>query len=433
MHLNDLGQSEAIRKWRKENFKIILATNPQEISLKVGGQLPETFNLCAPECSLWMMFLFLLCCAVLMLGYVGLMLLYRVGWTRQKKLIIPPNFTASTRISVIIPARNEAQNIEACIQSIAAQDYPESLLEIILVDDHSVDNTARLAMQAAPGRVRVIALQEWMAGRVVNAYKKEALQVGISQSRGELIVTTDGDCIAGKGWLRAHAYLFEQCQAALIIGPVSLEASGREVELFQSIDFMMMQGITVAAHQLNLGGMANGANLAFSHKAFEAVNGYEGTQQLASGDDYLLLHKMNQAFPGRIQLLHAQEAIVRTVAQKNWYSFLQQRIRWASKSGRYSDHRLTFILTWVYLFNLSLLVLGCACFWQAGWWRLLVACLLLKVISELLVLWPAASFFRKKRELFAFPIMQPLHILYIVVAGLLGMKGGYRWKGRQVH
>ncbi len=380
-----------------------------------------------------MMLLFTLCCAVLTLGYVGLMLLYRVGWGRQKQFSIPVGFEPSTRITVIIPARNEAKNIGACIAAIAAQDYPASLLEIILVDDHSEDNTASIAKDTAPGIVRVIALKEWLAGRAVNAYKKEALSAGIAHSIGELIVTTDADCIAGKNWLRSQACLYEQSQAAMIIGPVSLEATGREVELFQSLDFMMMQGITVATHQLNMGGMANGANLAFSRKAFEAVHGYDGTQQLASGDDYLLLHKMKQDFPGRIQLLHAQEAIVRTVAQKNWYSFLQQRIRWASKSGRYSDHRLTFILTWVYLFNLSLLVLGCACFWQAGWWRLLVVCLLLKVISELLVLWPAASFFRKKRELFAFPILQPLHILYIVVAGLLGMKGGYRWKGRQVH
>jgi glycosyltransferase involved in cell wall biosynthesis len=372
------------------------------------------------------------CCIILALAYAILLLLYRIGWSRQQRFVLPAGFAPATKVSVIIPARNEADNITACVRAVAMQDYPAALAEIIVVDDHSEDGTAALALDAGEGRARVISLQEWLAGRAVNAYKKEALAAGIAAGTGEVIVTTDADCVAGPRWLKSIAALYEQTQAAMIIAPVSFETKGREHELFQSLDFMMMQGITAAAHCLKLGGMANGANLAFSRSAYEAVGGYEGTTQLASGDDYLLLHKMRQAFPGRIQYLKSQEAIVRTAPQPGWYSFLQQRIRWASKSGRYSDHRLTLILALVYLFNLSLLALAIAAVWQPQQFRLLLVLLGLKAASELVLLWPVAGFFKKRRELFVFPFLQPLHVAYIVVAGLFGIKGGYAWKGRRV-
>jgi cellulose synthase/poly-beta-1,6-N-acetylglucosamine synthase-like glycosyltransferase len=373
------------------------------------------------------------CCGMLALAYAALMLLYRLGWDRQKTFTAPDAFRPATSISVIIPARNEAANIAACVKSVVAQQYPENLLEIIVVDDHSEDDTAAIASGAGEGRVHVVSLKDILDGRPVNAYKKQALSAGIAASRGALIVTTDADCTASQTWLRNIAALFEEQQAVMIAGPVAFHDPTSISGRFQSLDFMMMQAITAAAHRLKLGGMANGANLAFSRKAFDEISGYEGTTHLASGDDYLLLHKMEQAFPGRIHYLKSREAIVHTAPQPGWRTFLQQRIRWASKSGRYADHRLTLILALVYLFNLSLAVLAIACIWQPRLLLAPAALLCLKVLAEGMLLWPAAGFFQKRRELLAFPLLQPLHILYIIAAGFLGMKGGYRWKGRRVH
>lgn len=373
-----------------------------------------------------------LCCCILALAYAALMLLYRAGWKQQKAFQAPTYFQPATHISVIIPARNEAASIAACVRSILAQHYAEHLLEVVVVDDHSEDETAAIASAAGEGRARVISLQEMLGGRAVNAYKKQALAAGIAASRGELIVTIDADCIAPENWLHNIAAMFEEKQAVMIAGPVAYFRAGSISGVFQSIDFMMMQAITAAAHRLKLGGMANGANLAFSRKAFDEIGGYEGTTHLASGDDFLLLHKMQQAFPKRITYLKSQGAIVRTAPQPTWRTFLQQRVRWASKSGRYSDHRLTAILALVYLFNLSLIALGVACIWHPQMLWQLAVLLCVKVIAEALLLWPAAVFFDKKRELVFFPLLQPLHIFYIVAAGFLGMNGGYRWKGRRV-
>lgn len=359
------------------------------------------------------------------------MLLYRVGWERQPVFHLPENQT-QTRISVVIPARNETENIEACLRSILTQNYPESLFEIILVDDHSDDDTV-LKAEKLGSRIRVLHLKDQLNGRPGPGFKKMALAMGIEASRGELIVSTDADCVAGKDWLRNLAVFFERHDASMIIAPVAYFPEGSLSARFQLLDFMTMQGITAASQRLGLGGMANGANLAFSREAFDKVEGYKGIDHLASGDDYLLLGKMRKQFPDRVFYLKSKDAIVQTSAQPGWKAFLRQRVRWASKTGRYPDPKLTSILALVYLFNVSLLVVAVAAIWNRPLWLFLAGILFIKIISELLLLLPVARFFRLGKSLWIFPFLQPLHVMYIVAAGFLGFFGKYEWKGRRLH
>jgi glycosyltransferase involved in cell wall biosynthesis len=361
------------------------------------------------------------------------MILYCIGWARQQDFKVPEDFAPGTRISVIIPARNEAGNIGACIRSLLQQDYPPQLFEIIVVDDHSEDNTVTVAMLSGDTRIKVLSLNELLpAGLAINSYKKKALSTGIAHSTGDLIITTDADCIAPGGWLRSMAALYEQENAAFIIGPVMFITNSGVLEIFQSLDFTTMQGITVAARQQHMGSMANGANLVFSREAYEAVRGYEGIDHLASGDDYLLLHKLKQQYPDRIHYLKSTDAIIRTAPQHSWTGFLQQRIRWASKSGKYSDYRLTMILLLVYLFNVAIVGVWLATIWMPKLLPTAVSMILIKIIIELFFLYPVARFFKNQRYLVWFPLLQPLHIAYIVLAGFLGLRGNYQWKGRTV-
>ncbi|HRO43717.1 MAG TPA: glycosyltransferase [Flavipsychrobacter sp.] len=369
---------------------------------------------------------------LLTLLYVVLMLVYARGWQLQKEFIVPENFTPKTRVSVIIPARNEAHNISKCISSILANDYPNGLLDIIVVDDHSTDKTFETVHAFQEENVRCLKLEDYLQGQQINSYKKKALETGIAHSNGELIVTTDADCSAPATWLKNIAALYEQQQSVMIVAPVAFTSNGSVVQIFQSLDFMTMQGITAAAHRLQLGGMSNGANLAFSKNAFFEVDGYTGVDHLASGDDYLLMMKMQKAFPNKIGYLKSANAIVQTAPQPDWKSFFNQRMRWASKSGKYDDKKLTAILLLVYLFNVSLVVLFIAGFFQSLYLLLLAGALMIKTASELFFLLRVSIFFGKTRELLWFPLLQPLHILYIVSAGLMGFVGKYNWKDRSV-
>lgn len=376
--------------------------------------------------------LFIIVCGILLVAYVLLMLLYRKGWQQQPAFVVSPDFMPQTSISIIIPARNEEQNIGACIDSILAQHYPGHLFEVIVVDDHSTDRTATIVKAYARHNIKCISLADYLPeGAVVNAYKKKALAAGISVSTGELIITTDADCTVSLEWLRSVAAIYEAEKPVMIVAPVDFTNDHSVLQLFQSLDFMSMQGITVASNRLKLGNMCNGANLAFTRAAFSAVNGYEGTEHLASGDDYLLMMKMQEHFPGKIATLKAQQAIVRTAPQTTWNGFLQQRIRWASKSGKYNDKRLTAVLMMVYLLNVAMLVLLFGCF-NKLWLTVLLTMYFVKTIVEIYYLLPVSRFFMKTRQLVIFPFLQPLHVLYISLAGFLGMVGKYKWKDRKL-
>lgn len=375
----------------------------------------------------------LIICLVLTACYVALMIAYSRGWWLQKDFVLPRLFQPSTFISVVIPARNEVKNIGACIESILAQQYPPELFEIIVVDDHSEDGTAAEVVEYIDRNVRCIMLADHVGyDRQLVAYKKAALATGIAHSRGKLIVTTDADCVAPNSWLLHIAALYELKNPVMIVAPVIYTTDTSVLQLFQLIDFMSMQGITAAAHRLKLGNMSNGANLAFSKTAYDDVGGYDGIDHLASGDDYLLMMKMSKFIPPSISYLKSQHAVVTTAPQLSWKGFLQQRIRWASKSGKYKDPKLTIILLLVYLFNLSFGVLLFAGYDHHMYLYIAGIMLAIKIIAEYLFLIPVARFFRYQWVLRYFAFLQPLHILYIILAGFLGFFGGYQWKGRNV-
>jgi len=351
----------------------------------------------------------------------------------QEDFVLPQNYKPRTKISIIVPARNEAENIGKCISSILQGNYLPEHFEVIVVDDHSEDDTANIVKAFNKENVKCIDLKSYLKdnGQIV-AYKKMAIEAGIANSSGEVIVTTDADCTVPAEWLMHIAAVYEKENAVMIAGPVNFICDRSIAQQFQSIDFMSMQGVTIATHQLKMGNMCNGANLAFSKEAYHKVDAYKGIDHLASGDDYLLMMKMQELYPNRISFLKSDKAIVQTNPQPDWTSFLQQRIRWASKSGKYDDKKLTIILMLVYLYNFSFLFLTICGFADHYYWFVVLLMLLLKIIVEYYFLIPVSKFFKKDIKLMSFACMQALHIAYIITAGFLGFVGVYIWKGRRV-
>ncbi|HET8574460.1 MAG TPA: glycosyltransferase [Edaphocola sp.] len=375
---------------------------------------------------------------IFLLIYGLLMSLYVIGWKKCPDFIPAKDFQPKTKISILVPARDEAENIKKCLRSILDNHYPETLREIIVIDDFSSDDTAAIATDLLKERNgKVLRLKDYLSPQErPNAYKKKALSIAIEAARGDLIVTTDADCICPESWLHQIAGIYEQTNAKFIMAPVSFipvkEKKGW-LYYFQSLDFMTLQGITAAGAGLKTGSMCNGANLAFEKEAFHQVDGYKGIDQVASGDDMLLMYKIKKQFPASIHYLKTKEAIVKTPCQPTLRSFFNQRIRWASKSDKYDDKLLTLILLGVYLFNVSLLCLFALALFRPAVWFYLLGMLLVKTIVEIGFLLPVSRFYDKRTELLCFPLLQPFHILYILSAGFLGKFGSYQWKGRKVH
>ncbi len=380
--------------------------------------------------SILRMLTFELCTALLLSAYCILILYYRQAW---KTVPVTPDedfsFTGEpVSVSVIVPARNESAGIGKCLDALFAQDYPKEKMEIIVVDDHSTDDTAAIA--AAKGAT-VVHLSLSEGDEPVFSFKKKAIQAGISAAKGELIVCTDADCTAGKSWIAGLSHRYRLDNSSMLAGPVRIRENGSALAVFQILDFVSLQGITGAAVSRNLYPMANGANLAYSRESFEAVGGFSGIDHIASGDDMLLMKKMQDRFPRRQVYVKQTGAIVTTMAAENLRAFFRQRIRWASKTAHYGHPATMATLALVYLVNLLLLSFAVFCFFS-GAWDWLLTFLIVKTAIEMLFVAPVAGFFGQRRLMIYFPLCQPFHIIYTVLAGTFGALGKVTWKDRVI-
>ena len=366
---------------------------------------------------------------------------------------------SQTKITVLVPARNEEENIGHCLQSLAAQTYPRHLFEVIVIDDHSTDATAAVVRSfadegfqadgaarempivtasGAPLAVRYLPLADVPLDGAMTAHKKFAIETGVGRSTGELIVATDADCLFDPDWLSILAACYEEKGAMFIAAPVrvgGMSVWGRQQSLlavFQTLDFITLQGITGAAVHNRVHSMCNGANLAYAKAAFLEVGGFKGIDSIPSGDDMLLMHKIYLRWPEQVFFLKSSRAIVSTRPESTWKGFFHQRIRWASKADSYDDKRIFWVLLLVYLVNALFLALAIAACWNSWWGFLLLVLLVAKTMVEYPFVSEVAGFFGQRRLMAWFPVLQPLHIGYTLVAGWLGKFGSYRWKDRKV-
>lgn len=372
---------------------------------------------------------------IVFFGYAVLIERYRKAWSRLPEFTPPseftPDFVATAKVTVIIPARNEKRNIGECLQSLVNQHYPAELLQVIVIDDHSTDGTAEIVTGFKNDTIQLIALKDHVH-EPINSYKKKAIEIGIQHATGDWIITTDADCTAGPNWISTLMAFQQQTDAVLIAAPVKLHAKETLLHVFQSLDFMTLQGITGASISRNLHSMGNGANLCYWKQAFYDVNGFEGIDHLASGDDMLLMHKIAKQFPGRIAYLKSRGAVVTSRPAANWRAFWQQRVRWASKADKYDDKKVFRVLLLVYGLNLLLLALFVLSFFNPDLWLIVILFFASKTLLEYPFVSSITAFFREKWLMKYFPLLQPLHIAYTVIAGWLGKFGKYKWKGRSV-
>lgn len=369
---------------------------------------------------------------VLGTSYLLLIVYFLYHWSKIPLWATAADFRPTTFVSIIIPARNEAANIEAAARAILAQNYPAFLFELIVVDDHSEDATAAIVRGIADPRLHLIQLAEHPLPQG-QAFKKHGIQTGIRHSQGELICCTDADCEMGPDWLRNVVDCYAQGGVQMIAAPVNFHREQNLLERFQSLDFMGMMLLTGAGLHSGLMRMGNGANLAYTRKAFEAVGGFRGVDHLASGDDLFLMHKMEQHFPGQVKFLKSREATVYTLAMPDWRSFWQQRLRWGTKNAAYQEWRITAVLGLVFVTCWGIIFGGMGLVFSTHLIVPFGILLLYKIVADYLLLHTASTFFGRKDLLRVFWPAQVLHIVYIAGVGLwANLYKKYQWKGRRV-
>lgn len=333
-------------------------------------------------------------------------------------------------ISVLIPFRNEEKNIIKTLKSIESQDYPEERFEVIFIDDHSDDNSKELLKKnISRSNIKVISVPDDYS---VKAHKKRAIRYGIENSKGQIIVTTDADCIHNKQWLKTLLSFFDD-QTGFVSGPVKFVESKNLFGRLQELEFA---GLVITGAGLigsNSPTICNAANIAYRKKVFDEVGGFSLQMNLSSGDDELLMQKIFKDTNHKIKFALDKKAVVETEANENLKQFYQQRKRWASKGLFYKNKSLVLRLILIYLFYLSLLIQPILGFTlDSKFFISFFISFSAKILLEFLIIKKGTELLFHKRILNIFLLAEILHIPYIIIAGLSGALGNYKWKNRLI-
>jgi len=369
-------------------------------------------------------YLFLAVSAVI---YLLVILLVTVGWYRIKPDDLLENISG-LKVSVVVAVRNEEKNIKRLLKDIVRQDYSEEEVEVIIVNDQSEDKTVEIIERF---------ITEWPLMDIklfnsVKAGKKAALSQGIENAKGELIVTTDGDCRIEPLWLGRIVAFYKKHDCKLIIGPVVYQNEKNMNQKFFSLDFMSLVAAGAGSAGIGLPFMGNGANLAFEREAWLKISSGNEGKRFVSGDDVFLVQGMVKNFgPHSVKFIKNPSAMVTTSPPENFKEFLSQRIRWASKAKAYRILWPVLVSTIVFLFNLFIVSAFFAILFRPWFFVIFCIFVFLKLAVDYPLMKEFSSFAGKKKllpGLFPFEFIYPF---YVVIAAFASLFFRFEWKGRR--
>lgn len=358
-------------------------------------------------------------------AYIMTILSLAYGFSKMKSFCFEKTIP-KTRFTIVVPFRNEKENLPVLLNSISRLDYPAALFEVILVDDDSTDGYSPEASEqgTAPRlQSRIIA-----NCRISASPKKDAIQSAIALAKYEWIITTDADCVVPEQWLTVLDAFIQENSCEMVAGGVTYNPGIKFLEHFQQLDLAALQGVTIGSFGLGNPFMCNGANFAYSKKLFDALSGFDGNQGHAGGDDVFLLQKAVVALPEKVGYLKSHLYTVVTKPAQTSRGLFYQRVRWASKTGSYqSDFGKLLGLT---------ALLGNAA-WICGLVLLfadvsgigIVLLLLLKWIVDWILIHQTNAFFRKPTRHYLLSAM--VYPLFSTVVAVYAVFGKYEWKGRR--
>ncbi len=337
-------------------------------------------------------------------------------------------------VSVIIAVRNEEKNIGGCLSDLSGQVYQDDKFEIIIVDDNSEDKTKEIIreFQKNFNKIKLLEIRE----NIENfSSKKYALNEGIKNSVGEIILTTDADCRLKPGWIDSMIANFTG-DTGMVAGYSQVCEKDKTDSIFtgvQALDFLSMMSAAAGSISLGFPLAASGQNLAYRKEAFYEVGGFSKIKNRISGDDLLLLQLIKKHTKFKVKFSYNDESFVTTHPVKSLKEFFSQRTRWASNASYQIKTDLSFFvyLVVLYLINVGLLIFLPLSLIIREFSYIPVCCLFLKWITDSLVLLKGAKIFNRIDLLKYFILWEMFQPIYFAVVGIIGSFGRFTWKGRE--
>ena len=357
--------------------------------------------------------------------YAILIFSFAIGFVRLKEFKLK-NSTSKTKFSIIIPFRNEAKNLPKLLQSILKLEYTNELCEFIFVDDDSTDNSREIIDSFPNLNITVI-----NNNRISNSPKKNAITTAIQHAKYDWIITTDADCLLPKNWLNIFDSFIQLNNPKMVVAPVNYHTKNSFLHRFQLLNFMSMQGTTIGGFGIDFPFMCNGANLAYKKEDFIKLNGFEGNNHIASGDDVFLFEKFKKSSPDNVWFLKSKDAIATTFPVDSWKELINQRVRWAAKTGNFKSIRVKLIGLFVLVVNLSILFVFLGAIFQQISYTKPLLLFAFKLVIDLLLFAPTINFFKQEKSFMQSYLLSsliyPFFSTWVIYKSIFS---NYQWKNR---
>lgn len=329
------------------------------------------------------------------------------------------------KVSVLIAARNEGKNIEKLLQSLYNQTFEKENFEVIIVDDHSDDDTFGISesFKVSHPEMSLKLLKATGSG------KKQAISQALHAADNEVVIVTDADCELPAKWIEKMLAFYIAKDLKMLLGPVLLSPADTLFEKLQVLEHMSLIASTAGSAAIGMPVMCNGANMMYDRKSTLNVEKYRTDMKLASGDDMFLMEQFIARYGSKaIGFFLNREVIVKTATMPNLKAFFRQRTRWTSKTKAYTNWKIIATALTVFLFNLSIVFFFVAGFFMPVFWAFYVLYVIMKTLIDYPIIRRISAFMKQKKLKFWTLPLEFIYPFYVVFTAIAGMFAKVRWK-----
>ncbi len=329
------------------------------------------------------------------------------------------------KVSVLIAARNEGKNIEKLLQSLYNQTVDKENFEVIIVDDHSDDDTFGISesFKVSHPEMSLKLLKATGSG------KKQAISQALHAADNEVVIVTDADCELPAKWIEKMLAFYIAKDLKMLLGPVLLSPADTLFEKLQVLEHMSLIASTAGSAAIGMPVMCNGANMMYDRKSALNVEKDRTDMKLASGDDMFLMEQFIARYGSKaIGFFLNREVIVKTATMPNLKAFFRQRTRWTSKTKAYTNWKIIATALTVFLFNLSIVFFFVAGFFMPVFWAFYVLYVIMKTLIDYPIIRRISAFMKQKKLKFWTLPLEFIYPFYVVFTAIAGMFAKVRWK-----
>lgn len=324
--------------------------------------------------------------------------------------------TSIENISLIIPFKNEKNNIPDLLAALNKLDYPSDKYEIIFVNDNSSDESMLMLDKNLSTNYKVVSVTD-------KKYpgKKGALDFGIQQAKFEIIAITDADCEPEPYWLKSISYKISE-GSDVVFGYSPLKAGIKLVSKISAFENLRNYILYFFSAGLGIPYSATSRSFAFRKEVYFKLNGYSNTLETLSGDDDLFIR---EAVKQRLKIVAFRNGndLVYSKASDSFRDYFNRKSRHLKTSQHYLIRHQIMLAVW-HTINIAS-VYSLLLFFVSNWFLLPFT---IKMIFDLLLTQKVKSKLLHDFSLYEVIFLQPVYETFLIINFINSLFTKDKWK-----